>query len=201
MYTVDLLESARERVTKGGRVANDDAGRPGQRTLGVSLVVNGRPRSAAVEPRELLVSVIRETWGLTGTKIGCDTSQCGACTVLLDGLAVKSCTVLAVQADGSELKTIEGLGESPGLSALQREFRDRHAVQCGFCTPGMIMTGAALLAAGLTSGQEQVREGLKGNICRCTGYQPIVAAVLAAAVLAAAGQGGSGPAGAAEAGQ
>jgi carbon-monoxide dehydrogenase small subunit len=184
-------------------VANDGAGRPGQRTLGVSLVVNGRPRSAAVEPRELLVSVIRETWGLTGTKIGCDTSQCGACTVLLDGLAVKSCTVLAVQADGSELKTIEGLGESPGLSALQREFRDRHAVQCGFCTPGMIMTGAALLAAGQASGQEQVREGLKGNICRCTGYQPIVAAVLAAAALAAAaaGQGGSGPAGAAEAGR
>jgi len=127
------------------------------------------------------VSVIRDSWGLPGTKIGCDTSQCGACTVLLDGHAVKSCTVLAVQADGAELRTIEGLDGTNGLTTLQREFHDRHAVQCGFCTPGMIMAGSALLDEGLALDEERVREGLKGNICRCTGYQPIVLAVLAAA--------------------
>ncbi|HEY7144196.1 MAG TPA: (2Fe-2S)-binding protein [Streptosporangiaceae bacterium] len=162
-------------------MASEDAGRPGQRDLEVSVVLNGSRRSATVEPRTLLVSAIRDNWALTGTKIGCDTSQCGACTVLLDGQAVKSCTVLAAAADGAEVTTIEGLSGPAGLSTLQREFRDRHAVQCGFCTPGMIMTGMALLAAGLATGEAQVREGLKGNICRCTGYQPIVLAVLAAA--------------------
>jgi aerobic-type carbon monoxide dehydrogenase small subunit (CoxS/CutS family) len=127
------------------------------------------------------VGVIRDLWGLSGTKIGCDTSQCGACTVLLDGRAVKSCTILAVQADGTELQTIEGLEGESGLTTLQREFRDHHAVQCGFCTPGMIMAGVALLDEGLALDESRVREGLKGNICRCTGYQPIVLAILAAA--------------------
>jgi carbon-monoxide dehydrogenase small subunit len=134
-----------------------------------------------VEPRTLLVSAIRDNWALTGTKIGCDTSQCGACTVLLDGQAVKSCTVLAAAADGAEVTTIEGLSGPAGLSTLQREFRDRHAVQCGFCTPGMIMAVRDLLKNNPDPSEDEIREGIEGNLCRCTGYVNIVRAAQAAA--------------------
>jgi carbon-monoxide dehydrogenase small subunit len=145
------------------------------------MTVNGRQLAARVEPRTLLVHVIRESWELTGTKIGCDTSQCGACTVLLDGRAVKSCTILAAQADGALLTTIEGLGQAGRLTILQQQFRDRHGLQCGFCTPGMIMAAAALIVDGLATDEDAVRRGLAGNICRCTGYGPIIQAALAAA--------------------
>jgi aerobic carbon-monoxide dehydrogenase small subunit len=164
-----------------------DAGQPAPRTLSVTMTVNSAQLQALVEPRTLLVEVIRESWGLTGAKIGCDTSQCGACTVLLDGRAVKSCTILAVQADGSSLTTIEGLEQAGGITILQQQFRDRHALQCGFCTPGMIMTATALIGDGLATDEAAVRRGLAGNICRCTGYQPIVRAVLDAASVAGDG--------------
>jgi carbon-monoxide dehydrogenase small subunit len=162
-------------------VTPQDAGQSAPRTLQVAMTVNGRRLTAQIEPRTLLVHVIRDSWGLTGAKIGCDTSQCGACTVLVDGRAVKSCTVLAAQADGAMLTTIESVGQAGRLSVLQRHFHDRHALQCGFCTPGMIMTAAALIADGVAINGSTVREALSGNLCRCTGYQPIVEAVLAAA--------------------
>ena len=164
-----------------------DAGHHSGRTLPVSLILNGKRLIASVEARTLLVHAIREHGGLTGTKIGCDTSQCGTCTVLVNGRAVKSCTVLAAQADGCTVTTIEGLADPGALTALQQQFRDRHAVQCGFCTPGMIMMATALIGDGLATDEAAVRDGLEGNICRCTGYQPIVLAVLAAAGLAGAG--------------
>ena len=149
----------------------------------IALTVNGVRHEAEVEPRTLLVDFLRDDLGLTGTKIGCDTSLCGACTIHLDGLAVKSCTVLAVQADGSEITTIEGLAEGGELHALQEAFWERHALQCGFCTPGMIMTGVELLGTnGDRLTDEEIRHGLEGNVCRCTGYQHIVEAVRAAAV-------------------
>jgi len=149
----------------------------------ISLTVNGVRHEAEVEPRTLLVDFLRDDLGLTGTKIGCDTSVCGSCTIHLDGLAVKSCTVLAVQADGSEITTIEGLAPPGELHPLQEAFWERHALQCGFCTPGMIMTGVELLRAnGDELGDAEIRRGLEGNLCRCTGYQHIVEAVHEAAV-------------------
>jgi carbon-monoxide dehydrogenase small subunit len=143
----------------------------------ITLVVNGQQRELDVEPRRLLVQVLREDLGLTGTHVGCDTSQCGACTVHLDGAAVKSCTVLAVQADGGSVTTIEGLATNGELHPLQAAFREKHGLQCGFCTPGMIMTAADLLAHQPDPSDDEIRHSLEGNICRCTGYHNIVAAV------------------------
>jgi carbon-monoxide dehydrogenase small subunit len=143
----------------------------------ISLVVNGQQHELDVEPRRLLVQVLRDDLGLTGTHIGCDTSQCGACTVHMDQHAVKSCTVLAVQADGSSVTTIEGLAADGELHPLQTAFREKHGLQCGFCTPGMIMTAADLLAHDASPSEDEIRHSLEGNYCRCTGYQNIVAAV------------------------
>jgi aerobic carbon-monoxide dehydrogenase small subunit len=158
--------------------------------LPVVLTVNGVRREAEVEPRTLLVDFIRDDLGLTGTKIACDTSVCGACTVHLDGHAVKSCTVLAVQADGSEVTTIEGLAHDGQLHPLQEAFWERHGLQCGFCTPGIIMTAAELLEAnGGSLSESEIRRGLDGNLCRCTGYQHIVEAVQEAAATATATEG------------
>jgi aerobic carbon-monoxide dehydrogenase small subunit len=148
----------------------------------VSLTVNGRQRTADVEPRLLLVHFLRDNLGLTGTHVGCDTSNCGACTCHLDGEAVKSCTVLAVQADGAEVTTIEGIGEEGSLHPLQDAFWQNHGLQCGYCTPGMIMAAADLIARNPDPSEEDVREALAGNLCRCTGYHNIVKAVRAAAV-------------------
>ncbi len=146
----------------------------------VTITVNGTPHAREVEPRLLLVHFLRDLVGLTGTNVGCDTSQCGACTVVLDGLAVKSCTVLAVQADGSSVTTIEGLARDGQLHPLQQAFWDKHGLQCGFCTPGMIMTAVELLAHNPHPTEEQIRHGLEGNLCRCTGYENIVQAIRAA---------------------
>ena len=147
----------------------------------VSMTVNGAQESADVEPRLLLVHFLRETLGLTGTHVGCDTSNCGACTCHLNGEAVKSCTVLAVQADGAEVTTIEGMGAVGSLHPLQEAFWANHGLQCGYCTPGMIMAAADLLERNPDPSEEDVREALAGNLCRCTGYQNIVKAVLGAA--------------------
>ena len=147
----------------------------------VDLTVNGTPRSADAEPRTLLVHFLREQLGLTGTNIGCDTSSCGACTVHLDGVSVKSCTVLAVQADGHDVTTIEGLATNGSLHPMQEAFRQNHGLQCGYCTPGMVMAAVGLLDEIPHPTEQQVREGLEGNLCRCTGYHNIVKAVLAAA--------------------
>ena len=147
----------------------------------MSLRVNGDPVEAEVEGRTLLVHLLRETLGLTGTHVGCDTSQCGACVVHLDGKSVKSCTLLALQAEGCEVTTIEGLGQGAALHPLQAAFREHHALQCGFCTPGMILSALDLLACNPNPNSEEVRGWLEGNFCRCTGYQNIVAAVLSLA--------------------
>ena len=147
----------------------------------VTVTVNGVEEQHSVEPRRLLVHFLRETVGLTGTHVGCDTSSCGACTVLLDGEGVKSCTLLAVQADGAEVTTIEGMGADGELHPLQTAFWEQHGLQCGYCTPGMIMASADLLARNPDPSEEEVREALAGNLCRCTGYQNIVKAVMAAA--------------------
>jgi carbon-monoxide dehydrogenase small subunit len=146
----------------------------------VTITVNGEPRTAEVEPRTLLVHLLREHLNLTGTHVGCDTSNCGACTVWLDGDAVKSCTLLAVQADGREVTTIEGISENGDLHPMQRAFHEHHALQCGYCTPGMVMTAIKLLEANPAPTDEEIRHGLEGNLCRCTGYVNIVAAVRAA---------------------
>ena len=146
-------------------------------TRTVTATVNGTARSADVETRLLLVHFLRESLGLTGTHIGCDTTSCGACTVLLDGTPVKSCTVLAVQAEGREITTVEGLAGPDGLSAVQQGFHEEHGLQCGFCTPGMMLTATALLAENPDPSEEEIRWALSGNICRCTGYQNIVKAV------------------------
>jgi aerobic carbon-monoxide dehydrogenase small subunit len=147
----------------------------------VAITVNGVRREADVEPRMLLVDFLRDHLGLTGTKIACDTSQCGSCTIHLDGRAVKSCTVLAVQADGGEATTIEGLASNGSLHAVQEAFREKHGLQCGFCTPGMIMATVALLEESPDPSDEEIRHGLEGNLCRCTGYENIVRAVHEAA--------------------
>ena len=149
----------------------------------VSLTVNGRPQEATVEPRLLLVHLLRDTLGLTGTHVGCDTSNCGACTVHVDGESVKSCTVLAVQADGAEVTTIEGLAQGNDLHPLQEGFWAEHGLQCGYCTPGMIMAAADLLARNPDPSEQEIRDGLAGNLCRCTGYHNIVKAVQHAAQL------------------
>jgi carbon-monoxide dehydrogenase small subunit len=152
----------------------------------ISLTVNGEARDHDVEPRLLLVQYLRDVLGLTGTNIGCDTTSCGACTVLLDGESVKSCTVLAAQADGSSVQTIESLAtrSSDGteqLHPVQAAFREHHGLQCGFCTPGMVMAAVSLIDHGEVTDEDSVRRGLEGNLCRCTGYHNIVKAVLAAA--------------------
>ncbi len=147
----------------------------------VEVTVNGAKREADVEPRMLLVYFLRETLGLTGTNVGCDTSSCGACTVLLDGESVKSCTMLAVQADGREVTTIEGLASDGELHPLQESFHRNHGLQCGYCTPGMIMAAVSYLGENPTPTEEEVRESLEGNLCRCTGYQNIVKSILDAA--------------------
>jgi carbon-monoxide dehydrogenase small subunit len=150
----------------------------------VGITVNGVPRDADVEPRTLLVDFIRDELGLTGTKIACDTSHCGACTVHLDGKAVKSCTVLAVQADGAAVTTIEGLASNGALHAVQEAFREKHGLQCGYCTPGMIMATVDLLAASPQPSDDEIRHALEGNLCRCTGYENIVRAIHEAAEVA-----------------
>jgi carbon-monoxide dehydrogenase small subunit len=157
---------------------------PGSRDITVEVTVNGARHIAEVPARTLLVHFLRERLGLTGTHVGCDTTQCGACTVALDGLAVKSCTILAAQASGHEITTIEGLASPSGeLHPVQRAFREEHGLQCGYCTPGMVMALRQLLADNPDPTENDVRHGLSGNICRCTGYQNIVAAALAAAEL------------------
>ena len=147
----------------------------------VSMTVNGRPQEHDVEPRLLLVHYLREVVGLTGTNIGCDTSSCGACTVHVDGEAVKSCTMLAVQAEGTDITTIEGLASDGKLHPMQEAFRENHGLQCGYCTPGMVMAIVSLLDEESELDERRVREGLEGNLCRCTGYHNIVKAVLACA--------------------
>jgi carbon-monoxide dehydrogenase small subunit len=143
----------------------------------IAMTVNGKARKANVEPRLLLVHFLREQLQLTGTHIGCDTSQCGACTVLIDGRSAKSCTLFAVQADGSEVTTIEGLGTSEKLHPLQQGFWEEHGLQCGYCTPGMIMAAVTLLKDNPAPSEREIREGISGNFCRCTGYQHIVNAI------------------------
>ncbi len=150
-------------------------------TVRVRVNVNGETRESEVEPRLLLVHYLRDTLGLTGTHVGCDTSNCGACTVHLNGESVKSCTVLAVQADGAEVTTIEGMSQDGTLHPLQEAFWDNHGLQCGYCTPGMIMAAADLLNRNPSPSEDEVRKGLEGNLCRCTGYHNIVKAVMSAA--------------------
>jgi len=150
----------------------------------VTLVVNGEERRLEVEGRTLLVHALRDGLGLTGTHIGCDTSQCGACTVLLDGRAVKSCTMLAQQAEGQEVTTIEGLGQDGELHPIQRAFVEHHGLQCGYCTPGFILTTADLLSRNGAPSDDEIRHALRGNLCRCTGYQGIVESIRAAGAAA-----------------
>jgi carbon-monoxide dehydrogenase small subunit len=148
--------------------------------VNVSLTVNGEPREADVEPRRLLVHLLRDDLGLTATNVGCDTTSCGACTVLVDGESVKSCTMLALSAAGREVTTLEGLADGDEWHPVQRAFQEKHGLQCGFCTPGMVMAAVSILRDNPHPSAEQVRSGLEGNLCRCTGYHNIVAAVLSA---------------------
>ena len=147
----------------------------------VSININGTAREAEVPPRTLLVHFLREDLGLTGTHVGCDTSQCGACTVIVDGKSAKSCTIFAVQADGCEVTTIEGIGSDGNLHAVQEGFWEEHGLQCGYCTPGMIISGVTLLNENKNPSEQEIREGISGNFCRCTGYQHIVSAIQYAA--------------------
>jgi aerobic carbon-monoxide dehydrogenase small subunit len=147
----------------------------------VAITVNGQRHEAEVEPRTLLVYFLREQLGMKGTNVGCDTTSCGACTVLLDGLSAKSCTVLAVQADGHEVMTIEGLASNGDMHPVQQAFHEQHALQCGYCTPGFVMATVSLLKENPNPSEEEIRLGLEGNLCRCTGYHNIVKAVQAAA--------------------
>lgn len=148
--------------------------------MDISLSINGEVRSFDIEPRTLLVHLLRDHAGLTGTHIACETSACGACTILLDGQAVKSCTILAVQADGAEITTIEGLAYEGELHPIQEQFWEKHGLQCGFCTPGMILTAYQILERNPNPTEAEIRHGIEGNICRCTGYQNIVDAIAAA---------------------
>jgi carbon-monoxide dehydrogenase small subunit len=150
----------------------------------VSLTVNGRKVSAEIEPRTLLVQLLREKLGLTGTHVGCDTSQCGACVVHVDGASIKSCTILAVQCEGADVLTIEGLANGDKLHPMQEAFREHHGLQCGFCTPGMVMSAVDLLKVNPKPTEREIREWLEGNICRCTGYHNIVKAIQAASMQA-----------------
>ena len=147
----------------------------------VELVVNGEPRAAEAEPRMLLSDFLRERLALTGTHVGCEHGVCGACTVLVDGESVRSCLMLAIQAQGAEVRTIEGLGSADDMHPLQEAFWEKHGLQCGFCTPGMLMTAVELLESNPAAGQDEIREAISSNLCRCTGYQTIVEAVQAAA--------------------
>jgi aerobic carbon-monoxide dehydrogenase small subunit len=147
----------------------------------IAVTVNGERQEAEVEPRQLLVYFLREQLGLTGTNVGCDTSSCGSCTVLLDGESVKSCTVLAVQADGHEVMTIEGLARNGELHPVQQAFHEQHGLQCGYCTPGMVLAAVSLLQEQPNPSEHEIRQALEGNLCRCTGYHNIVRAVQAAA--------------------
>jgi carbon-monoxide dehydrogenase small subunit len=147
----------------------------------ISITVNGTARTADVEPRMLLAHVIREEFGLTGTHLGCDTTTCGACTVLLDGAPVKSCTMFGVQADGRDVTTVEGLADAAGLHPVQAAFQEEHGLQCGFCTPGMMLVGSALLERNPDPSDDDIRWAISGNLCRCTGYMNIVKAIQAAA--------------------
>jgi aerobic carbon-monoxide dehydrogenase small subunit len=149
--------------------------------MNVTVTINGQQRSGDVEPRLLLVHFIRDNLGLTGTHVGCDTSQCGACTIMMNGQAVKSCTVLAVQADGAEITTIEGLAKDGQLHPIQEGFWEEHGLQCGFCTPGMILSAYDLLSHNPNPSEEEIRHALHGNLCRCTGYQHIVKSIQYAA--------------------
>ena len=149
--------------------------------MNISVTVNGKAYQNDVEPRLLLVHYLRDVLGLTGTHVGCDTSQCGACTIIMDGAAVKSCTILAVQADGAQLETIEGLAQDGELHPIQRGFWEEHGLQCGFCTPGMIMTTVDLLKNNPSPSEEEIRKGIEGNLCRCTDYQNIVKSIQYAA--------------------
>ncbi|MGP0058137.1 MAG: (2Fe-2S)-binding protein [Beijerinckiaceae bacterium] len=151
--------------------------------MDIVVTVNGRKYEASVEPRLLLSDFLRDTLGLTGTHVGCEHGVCGACTVLVNSDSVRSCLLLAVRANGAEIVTVEGLGAPDALNALQTQFREKHGLQCGFCTPGMLMTGMDLLKKYPLANDEEIREGLSGNLCRCTGYQNIVAAIRAAAAL------------------
>ena len=157
----------------------------------VRLKVNGTPRELEIEPRRLLVEVLREDLGLTGTHVGCDTTYCGACTVLLDGRTVKSCTVFAVQADGGEITTVEGLAADGKLDVVQQAFADCHGLQCGYCTPGLLLSTHALLERHARPTEEQIRKGIAGNTCRCTGYQNIFKSIVAAAAAKARAAGGT----------
>ena len=153
----------------------------GSQSIAITVTVNGEPHHLRVAPNTLLVTLLREHLGLTGTHVGCDTSQCGACTIHLDGAAVKSCAVLAVQADDCEVLTIEGLGSIENLHPMQAAFHENHGLQCGFCTPGMVMSAIELVTRNPAASEQEIREGLEGNICRCTGYHNIVKSVQAAA--------------------
>lgn len=150
-------------------------------SVSITVTINNKQYTTEVEPRQLLVYYLRESLHLTGTHVGCDTTSCGACTVLLDGKAVKSCTVLAVQADGSEIITIEGIGQHDHLHPIQEGFKEEHGLQCGFCTPGMIMAAADLLQRNVDPSEQEIREALEGNFCRCTGYHNIVKSIQYAA--------------------
>ena len=166
-------------------------------TIHVAVTVNGRQHEADVEPRRLLVHLIREDFGLTGTHVGCDSSTCGACTILVDGRSAKSCTMLAVQADGHQLTTIEGMEHGTTLHPLQQAFTDQHGLQCGFCTPGMIMQASTMLEDNPDPSEDEIRLGISGNLCRCTGYVNIVKAIQqAGAEMRAAGAPAGEPAGA-----
>jgi carbon-monoxide dehydrogenase small subunit len=164
-------------------------------TQHITVSVNGTPHTAEVEPRLLLVHFLRERLGLTGTHVGCDTTSCGVCTVLLDGVPIKSCTALAVQADGHEIRTVEGLEQNGRLHPIQEAFVQEHGLQCGFCTPGMMMTAVALLESNPDPSEEEIRWALSGNLCRCTGYMNIVTAVRSAAASMRAGSEQATPAG------
>jgi carbon-monoxide dehydrogenase small subunit len=181
MLRVEPVREARDRGPTNELAQRLLKERGMSRTVPVRLTVNGVEHHLEVEPRLLLVHALRDNLGLTGTHVGCDTSNCGACTVHLDGRAVKSCTVLAVQADGTSVTTIEGLGTEDQLHPLQEAFWNDHALQCGYCTPGMIMAAAGLLAENPNPTEQEVRHALEGNLCRCTGYHNIVKAVLDAA--------------------
>ncbi len=151
--------------------------------MDIAVTVNGRKYEASIEPRLLLSDFIRDTIGLTGTHVGCEHGICGACTILMNGDSIRSCLTLAVRANGADIMTVEGLGTPDALNVLQHQFHDKHGLQCGFCTPGMLMTGMDLLKKYPLASDEEIREGLSGNLCRCTGYQNIVAAIRAAADL------------------
>jgi carbon-monoxide dehydrogenase small subunit len=149
--------------------------------MDIKVTINGQAYERDVEPRKLLIHLIRDDLGLTGSHIGCDTGNCGACTMLVDGLLVKSCMMLAVQADGAEIETVEGLAQDGELNTLQQAFSSHHALQCGYCTPGMLMSATALLRKNASPSEEEIRKGIQGNICRCTGYVNIVEAIKSAA--------------------